>query len=225
VVNDECKTLLSLTIKHSPLKYMFCQKCGTENPENGKFCRACGTDLGNNLGVAASRSFQPQGLNLPTADFYIDRRGRVRSNNPDDLWSAGIRNIILGIGFFTVAIALLLTGVANGHSWWWAMLFPAFSLTASGIGIVSKAKRLEKKKFQTVETQSQPTFFALPQDNNNLPPAHTDYVKPQKSIYDTGELIAPPSVTEWTTRHLEINNEGETMTLPDDGKWKTESRK
>jgi hypothetical protein len=37
---------------------------------------------------------------------------------------------------------------------------------------------------------------------------------PQKSIYDTGELAAPPSVTESTTRHLEINSEGETMTLP-----------
>lgn len=42
-----------------------------------------------------------------------------------------------------------------------------------------------------------------------------DYIQPpQKSIYDTGELVAPPSVVEGTTRHLEINNEGETMTLP-----------
>ncbi|MGI8670151.1 MAG: zinc-ribbon domain-containing protein, partial [Aridibacter sp.] len=23
---------------------MFCPKCGTQNPENGKFCRKCGTD-------------------------------------------------------------------------------------------------------------------------------------------------------------------------------------
>lgn len=38
---------------------------------------------------------------------------------------------------------------------------------------------------------------------------------PQSSIYDTGELAAPPpSVTENTTRHLEINKDGETMTLP-----------
>lgn len=42
-----------------------------------------------------------------------------------------------------------------------------------------------------------------------------DYVEPPGgSIYDTGELAAPPSVVENTTRHLEINNEGETMTLP-----------
>lgn len=37
---------------------------------------------------------------------------------------------------------------------------------------------------------------------------------PHGSIYDTGEVQMPPSVTEDTTRHLEINNEGETMTLP-----------
>ncbi|MDQ2747192.1 MAG: zinc-ribbon domain-containing protein [Acidobacteriota bacterium] len=42
-----------------------------------------------------------------------------------------------------------------------------------------------------------------------------DYaVPPRGSIYDTGELTAPPSVTENTTRHLETNSEGETMTLP-----------
>ena len=37
---------------------------------------------------------------------------------------------------------------------------------------------------------------------------------PRGSIYDTGELSAPPSVTENTTKHLQIDKEGETMTLP-----------
>ena len=156
---------------------------------------------------------KPQGLNLKPFEYYIDRKGRVRSNNPDDIWSAGIRNTIMGIGFLIVAIALLLTNVANGHQWWWAMLFPAFSLFAGGIGSISKAKRLEKKNLQSRE-QRQPTLFAQPPTNASLPPLQQEYVKPQKSIYDTGELVVPPSVTEGTTRHLEINNEGETMTLP-----------
>lgn len=43
--------------------------------------------------------------------------------------------------------------------------------------------------------------------NYNEPP-------PRGSIYDTGELTPPPSITENTTRHLEINSEGETMNLP-----------
>lgn len=41
------------------------------------------------------------------------------------------------------------------------------------------------------------------------------YTKPQNSIYDTGELMMPPSVTEGTTRHLELDSEGKTMTLPE----------
>jgi len=184
---------------------MFCQKCGTQNPDNGKFCRNCGIDL--------AATSEPQGINLRPADYYVDQRGRVRSNNPDDLWSAGIRNAILGIGFLVVSMALLLTNVAKGNRWWWAMLFPAFSLLASGISSIAKSKRLEKKNSQ-VQAQPQPVLFAQPPTNASLPPSQTKYVKPQGSIYDTGELVAPPSVIEATTRHLEMNSEGETMTLP-----------
>ncbi len=100
------------------------------------------------------------------------------------------------------------------------MLFPAFSLLASGIGNTAKSKRLEKKNVST-EAQTQPTFSAPPPTNAALPSSQTDYVKPQKSIYDTGDLVAPPSVVEGTTRHLEMNSEGETMTLPESERWKT----
>lgn len=184
---------------------MFCQKCGTKNPDSGKFCRACGTDL---TGVS-----QPKQLEIKPSEFYIDRKGRTRSNNPDDLCSSGVKNMISGIGFLVVAFVLLRTDVAGGSNWWWAMLFPAFSMLANGIGNLAKSKRLEKRNLHGA-AQSQPTPFAEPPINASLPPLQTEYVKPQNSIYDTGELVAPPSVIEGTTRHLEINKEGETMTLP-----------
>jgi len=183
---------------------MFCQKCGTKNPDNGKFCRSCGTDLG-----VVSES---KGLNLQPSEYYIDRKDRVRSNNPDDLWTAGLRNTIMGVGFLIVSIVLLLTNVAGGRAWWWAMLFPAFSLLASGIGNLSKAKRLEKKNSQNEFQTESPALFAQPPLNPILPPSQTDYIAPD-SRYKTGELV-PPSVIEGTTRHLEINSEGDTMTLP-----------
>ena len=155
---------------------------------------------------------ESKGLNLQPSEYYIDRKDRVRSNNPDDLWTAGLRNTIMGVGFLIVSIVLLLTNVAGGRAWWWAMLFPAFSLLASGIGNLSKAKRLEKKNSQNEFQTESPALFAQPPLNPILPPSQTDYIAPD-SRYKTGELV-PPSVIEGTTRHLEINSEGDTMTLP-----------
>ncbi len=182
---------------------MFCPKCGTENPEDGMFCRSCGVNLGN-VKTALSG-------NLPVNETYIDEKGKTRSNNPDDLWSAAIRNFAMGIGFLVISAALFTTGVAGGRAWWWAMLFPAASFIASGLSQMAKVKRLEKRmKVNFVH----PNITETNQQQNVLPPTQTDYVKPS-TIYDTGELIErPPSVIEGTTRHLEINKEGETMTLP-----------
>jgi hypothetical protein len=189
---------------------MFCQKCGTQNPDNGRFCRSCGQDLGN---VAAAPMVQQA---QPDPNFYIDHKGRRRSNNPDDLWAQAIRNTVMGVGFLIVALALLLTNVANGHTWWWAMLFPAFGSLASGFSMLAKSRRLEQKRNANPLTQSQFPQSQFQQPHQPLPPSQNDYIQPRSgSIYDTGEFdMRPPSVTEGTTRHLDINKEGETMTLP-----------
>jgi hypothetical protein len=184
---------------------MFCQNCGTQNPENGRFCRSCGNDLGN---AAASKALAQQ------PDFYIDHKGRKRSNNPDDIWSQAIRNMIMGVGFLVVAMGLLFTGVAGGHSWWWTMLFPAFGSIASGASMFAKVRRMEQNRNANPLTQTQ---FPVGQMNQPLPPPQMEFIPPipQRSSYTTGEFdVRPPSVTEGTTRHLDINKEGETMTLP-----------
>ena len=184
---------------------MFCPKCGTENPDDGKFCRSCGVNLGN-VKTALSG-------NLPENETYIDRKGKIRSNNPDDIWSSSIRNFVMGIGFLVISAALFFTGVAGGRAWWWAMLFPAASFLASGFSQMAKVKRLENRmKANLVH----PNTSEATQPQNALPPIQTEYLKPS-TIYDTGELIErPPSVIEGTTRHLEINKEAETMTLKRD---------
>lgn len=187
---------------------MFCPKCGTQNPETGKFCRSCGTDLGNVSAVLTG--------NLPIAfpdagTAHIHHEAR-RRQDPNEVFGDAIKQILSGLGFLVVAIALLTTGVAGGRVWWWAMLFPAFGLLSKGIADYMKSKRLEKR-FLGNAGQSQ-NYMNQSQNRANLPPVQTEYVKPQGLIYETGELAAPPSVTEDTTRHLEINKEGETMTLP-----------
>lgn len=118
----------------------------------------------------------------------------------------------MGLGFLTVSILLFFTNVAGGHGWWWALLFPGFTMLANGASQISKANRIEKKKSAASESNPQ-NQISQSQVNAALPPTQTEYISPAESHYKTGDLV-PPSVVEATTRHLEINQEGETMTLP-----------
>ena len=204
---------------------MFCPKCGTENPETGKFCRSCGTDL-SGVSKALNKKKSSSKKSSENDELWDDElwnnwfgdsgsgstKLKQGSNDSTDLFGAGVKGVIMGFGFLAVSMALLITGVANGHRWWWAMLFPAFFSFANGVSQILKANRLEKKSANANPVMQNQIPSA--QSNLNLPPTQTDYVKPQKSIYVTGDLVVPPSVTEQTTKHLEMNSEGETMTLP-----------
>jgi zinc-ribbon domain len=175
---------------------MFCPKCGTENPDNGKFCRSCGIDLGNASAVVSGNLPQTQ------VPFYVDQKGKIRSNDPNQIYSSAIKNLIMGVGFLVISIVLLTTNVAGGKNWWWAMLFPAFSMLASGASQFAKLRRIEKQSNATPIQQN-----TLPQNqvNTSLPPMQTDFIKQQGSIYETGNLVErPSSVTEGTTKLLKI---------------------
>lgn len=180
---------------------MFCPKCGTQNPENGKFCRSCGTDLGN----------ISDALSQPKAKLHTDKKSKKTSGDPSEVLSRAIRELIVGLGFLVATYALYATNIWGGRNWWWALLFPAFGSLAKGI---SEIVRYQMIKGKSEPNEPSTNFLNQPPINASLPPSQTEYVKPQGSIYDTGELVTPPSVTEDTTRHLEINKEGETMTLP-----------
>ncbi len=187
-------------------KIMFCPKCGTQNPETGRFCRSCGADLGN-VSAALSGDLPAQFTGRKAARLH---REISRRQNPDEVFGDSIKQIISGIGFLIVAIALLTTGVAGGKAWWWAMLFPAFGLLSKGISDYVKSKRMEKSQVG-FSNQSQ-NILNQPPTNAALPPIKTEYIAPD-SRYKTGDLV-PPSVIENTTRHLEMDSEGETMALP-----------
>ena len=183
---------------------MFCPKCGTQNPETGKFCRTCGTDLGD---VSAIMSGAP----VTVGDAGTSRMSRraKRRQDPGEVQSDALKNIITGIGFLIIGFALLISGI--GHSWWWSMIFPSVYYLAKGIPDYIRYERMLADRSSSNAAAPQP-LTGQPQENYALPPNQTGYVSPQ-SPYKTEDLV-PPSVTDGTTRHLEINSEGETMTLP-----------
>jgi zinc-ribbon domain len=178
---------------------MFCPKCGVENPDNGKFCRSCGANLSNVLAVV-------EGDLLP--EQMLDAKEKRA-----DLHSAGIRNIILGVGFLLAGF-LLFTIPPHDGIFWILMMIPGIALLASGISRWIKADSLKKE--QTLRTNViQQLTLPETQPKKELPPTQTDYIKPQNSSYKTDDLAGQPlSVTEETTRQLQTNAENETMTLP-----------
>ena len=94
---------------------MFCPKCGTQNPEEGKFCRSCGTDLGN----------VSEALTTPHSRQLVDRKGK-----PIHLEGA-MKKLFTGIAFLAVTIALAVS--KTGQGWWFWMLIPAFGMIGSGL--------------------------------------------------------------------------------------------
>lgn len=175
---------------------MFCPKCALQNADDTKFCRGCGANLRNVLAAVEGK--------------LSDRLAESESHN--DLYSSGVRNLLLGIGF--IIISILLFRIPGDTFFWLLMLFPAFSLIASGVSRIVKAKGMKSKTNADV---IQPHSFPATQSNPALPPIQTEYIKPVKSNYETDDLAGRPlSVTEQTTRHLQMDSAGETTTLPND---------
>jgi hypothetical protein len=156
---------------------MYCPNCGSQNAEGTKFCRTCGANL----------SLVPQALTgkLPEDLDSRRKRRRHRGDSPPNL-GHGITKTFMGLGFILVALAILAT--PGGRGWWWAMLFPAFSLIGKGVAEIVGAKTALKQ----MQGNQPPTV--------NMPPRRqTGELPPEPPSYK----LPPPSVTENTTRHLD----------------------
>lgn len=193
---------------------MFCPKCGTKNPDDGKFCRSCGTDVAvvSAALVGGSKSGMLQAMQDDMGfDSSCNPAESVRRKDPHEVYGDGIKGVITGIGFLIVSLSLFFTGVANGRVWWWAMLFPAFFGFAKGVADIMKSRKMMETRSASFNTPAVNMVGSAPA-NGYLPSARTEFVPPP-TRYQTGDL-APQSVTDGTTRHLEIDVEGETMSLP-----------
>ena len=110
---------------------MFCSKCGTENPDNGKFCRSCGVPI--NGGTAVAPAMPPQLQRL------VDKKGKPIS------YESALAKIFTGIAFIVIACFLYFTNAAGGHAWGFWMLIPGLRLTplqvTFGCGPIGTAAR------------------------------------------------------------------------------------
>lgn len=173
---------------------MFCPKCGIQNPETGKFCRSCGTDLGNVSDALSGKLVQQKNL--------IDRKGKAIN------WEGALTKLFMGVAFLIISVVLGISG--RGGGWWFWMLIPGFMFVGGGL-----AQYLQLKKAEQGGRFGSPEQAAIetPAQHAGLPPSQNEYVSPVESRYKTGDL-APPSVTDGTTKLLELDSEGQTMTLP-----------
>jgi len=154
---------------------MFCPKCATQNLDGASLCRTCGANI----------SLVPQALtgqiaNAPEEE--VDHRRRRRRDGREVTLDQAFKNAFMGVAFLLIAIVL--SRLAMGQTWWFWMLLPAFSMMGTGIAQYIRVREKEKR----TALQPPPVGRAFPERTRN-----------------PDELMPPaPSVTEGTTRHLGV---------------------
>jgi hypothetical protein len=165
---------------------MFCPKCRSQNNQGANFCRKCGADLES----AMLAPFKPSSI-----DNKVDGRSltKIKSIDPDELTAGGIANIIIGDGFFMVAVILSATHSSVSSLLWLFLLIPAFYLFGRGFADVLHARQIQRR---------------MKKNELDGVPKTAELLPSRESVIDTaikhtsGELVPLPSVTEGTTREL-----------------------
>jgi hypothetical protein len=165
---------------------MFCSKCGNQNPEGVNFCRKCGIVL-ENVFLASDKQ------NSIVKKNFDESLAKTKSKDPDELTSKGIGSVIIGDGFFMVAMILSATHSSVSSLLWLFLLIPAFFFFGKGFADILHAKQIRRR---------------LKQSKLNVAQQIAELPSPRDSFIDTlkkhtsGELVPVPSITERTTRDL-----------------------
>jgi uncharacterized membrane protein YvbJ len=165
---------------------MYCSKCGNQNGEGINFCRKCGTNL---EGAMLSHFNQ----NSPDKKSVGANLIKTKSKDPDELTGNGIGGVIIGDGFFMVAVILSATHSSVSSLLWLFLLIPAFFFFGKGFADILHARQIRRRQQQN-QLNDTPKIAQLP----SLRGSFIDVIKKHTS----GELVPLPSVTERTTRDL-----------------------
>ena len=113
---------------------MYCPKCATANADEVKFCRSCGANL--SLVPQAMTGQLPESRETGRRGRHGKKHGRDEDKLPN--LAKGITQLVMGVGFLAVSLAIFFS--PGGKGWWWAMLFPAFSLIGKGVADIVTAR-------------------------------------------------------------------------------------
>jgi len=116
----------------------------------------------------------------------------VHPSDPDELTANGIGKVIVGDGFFMIAVILSVTHAPISSLLWLLLLIPAFFFFGKGFADVLHARQI-RRRLKQAELRSAPASAGLPPPGASV----TDVLK-----RISGELGVRPSVTERTTREL-----------------------
>ncbi|MEZ5344859.1 MAG: zinc ribbon domain-containing protein [Pyrinomonadaceae bacterium] len=181
---------------------MFCPKCGTKNPGNGKYCRKCGSDI-KLVSDAMSGKL-----------VYAGKEGKKKRGDTPK-WEDALTFLFVSVAFFGISIFLSFQPMAA--FWWFWLLIPAFATLAQGIGQVISLRKAREAELRTkaeeeLRLRDQKTEHALP-------PQQTDFDLNIPASKRRTKDLAVPSVVEETTRKLEMNTD-----IPDAEDYKSDDR-
>ena len=165
---------------------MYCPKCAVHNGDDAKFCRSCGADI-SLVPDAVSGQLTER---LAAADAGVRHTCPERSKGPPSIERA-VKSLFTGLAFFIIAFAVRSYAPA-GHIWWFWMFIPAFA--GLGDAVATYLKVREERQMLA------PSSFVPAQSSIPAPARVGELATPR----DTGKMVAPPSVTEGTTRHLGV---------------------
>ena len=165
---------------------MSCPNCGNQNSIGANFCRICGADL-KSTSIA---HVQPNSIGKKA---FCGGLTKTKSKDPDELTASGIADVIIGDGFFMVAVILSAAHSSVSSLLWLFLLIPAFFFFGRGFADVLHARQIRRHLKQRELDGVSKTANLLPS-----PVSIIDAIKRHTS----GELVPAPSVTEGTTRDL-----------------------
>jgi|SRR5215207_9957463 len=163
---------------------MYCSKCGSRSGEGVSFCRKCGAGL--------------EGVSLARAEDGRPRKrdggvlSKSQADDPDEMTAGGVGSVIVGDGFFIIAVILSATHSSISSLLWLLLLIPAFYCFGRGLTDILHARQIRQRRKQS-ELHAAPAA--------ELPPPRAsvaDFIRSHTSA----DLLPLPRPTRRTTGEL-----------------------